>query len=690
MRVSQTSANVILFKLRMIKQDIAFGLALGEQPHDSFYRDAHTPNDRLTSEYLRICCYASEKRFVGHRLDHNLKAVSFRGRAGRTFHRRGKQVRANQARRNLPPPEVDPREFPTHFTHSRAVSRAFVRFRTTTARTHWNYSTSRNPATFAQQLRCASCGHLTTAAAWHPVIWIRLAGLLVAFVGLAFAWRQSLSKGPRAQLPETTLHIDTQVAKAHVDARYLSVAIDIASVVGGPLWETPTPGLPMGANKKTPYDFSRPQLQRLAAALAPAYLRIGGTDADRTLYDLDAEPAPAPNGAWRLHRAQWDALNAFALKLDYRIMFTLNAGALARDEHGRWNPDNARALMVDARQRQYPVDVWELGNEVNAYPLLHRHWLSAKSYVDDLQVARWLIDEVNPQARLAGPAVAFWPGIGEGLPLIENVMKAGGPLLDVITWHYYPQQSFRCPVATNRAHAGHVLRPRELKEVERWADFVQRLASRDGPQAQVWLGETGGAQCGGEPGQSDRFASSLWWLDQLGRMAKRGQRVVVRQTLTGGDYGLIDDETLLPNPDYWASLLWRRLMGTTVLDVWGATHTAGVQPYAHCQRNTLGGVSFVLINVHPSQDSTLRLPPLGPGYLYLVEADGPRAKDVRLNGSGISLDAQGELPQLLPHAENPDSTGAVEVTLPPLSYAFVTFPEAGAAACQPGPESPPR
>ena len=35
------------------------------------------------------------------------------------------------------------------------------------------------------------------------------------------------------------------------------------------------------------YDFARPRLRLLAGALAPAYLRIGGTDADHTVYRLD-------------------------------------------------------------------------------------------------------------------------------------------------------------------------------------------------------------------------------------------------------------------------------------------------------------------------------------------------------------------------------------------------------------------
>jgi hypothetical protein len=43
--------------------------------------------------------------------------------------------------------------------------------------------------------------------------------------------------------------------------------------------------------------------------------------------------------------------------------------------------------------------------------------------------------------------------------------------------------------------------------------------------------------------------------------------VQVRQTLCGADYGLLDEVTLEPTPDYWASVLWKRLMGEHVYDV---------------------------------------------------------------------------------------------------------------------------
>jgi len=53
----------------------------------------------------------------------------------------------------------------------------------------------------------------------------------------------------------------------------------------------------------------------------------------------------------------------------------------------------------------------------------------------------------------------------------------------------------------------------------------------------------------------------------LGGLALEGTEVQCRQALSGSDYGLLSEETLQPTPDYWASLLWRRLMGGTAFAV---------------------------------------------------------------------------------------------------------------------------
>ena len=63
-----------------------------------------------------------------------------------------------------------------------------------------------------------------------------------------------------------------------------------------------------------------------------------------------------------------------------------------------------------------------------------------------------------------------------------------------------------------------------------------------------------------------RRFSMLPILDQLGRLARRGVAVVFHNTLASSEYGLLDQKSFEPRPNYWAALLWRRLMGTTVLD----------------------------------------------------------------------------------------------------------------------------
>lgn len=41
------------------------------------------------------------------------------------------------------------------------------------------------------------------------------------------------------------------------------------------------------------------------------------------------------------------------------------------------------------------------------------------------------------------------------------------------------------------------------------------------------------------------------YLDQLGMASKYDTKVYCRQTLIGGNYGLLNTTTLIPNPDYY-------------------------------------------------------------------------------------------------------------------------------------------
>ncbi len=80
--------------------------------------------------------------------------------------------------------------------------------------------------------------------------------------------------------------------------------------------------------------------------------------------------------------------------------------------------------------------------------------------------------------------------------------------------------------------------------------------------------------------------------------------MVAHNTLAASDYGLIDEVTLEPRPNYWSAVLWRKMMGTTVLDA-GRSPVPSLHLYAHCLRDHPGGVALLAINADPASSHNL-------------------------------------------------------------------------------------
>ena len=188
---------------------------------------------------------------------------------------------------------------------------------------------------------------------------------------------------------------------------------------------------------------------------------------------------------------------------------------------------------------------------------------SAKNLAKDYDTFIQCVRQHSPTSKISGPGSAFWPRIGEAIKPLSNLsapfLEYLTETLDIVDWHYYPFQSSRSPVKTRAATVNNILSPNSLMDYEKYSRQLEQLRNKYQPSAQLWTGETGSAQCGGQAKLSDRFVSSFWWADQLGRGAKIGQKVMVRQSLIGGDYALINRQTLKPNPDYWVSWLWGSL-----------------------------------------------------------------------------------------------------------------------------------
>ncbi|MBM6551796.1 glycoside hydrolase [Marinomonas ostreistagni] len=419
-----------------------------------------------------------------------------------------------------------------------------------------------------------------------------------------------------------------------VDPCYLSYSIDISLIIGGQWWEgSTTSSRGLGTNRVPPLAFNPPKLSQFVQHLSPAYLRVGGSEAD-TIHYFCADQAPHDKEP-ELSEAIWNRLLDFIAQHDLKFMFTFKYGAFNRSQHGNWNGADSAALLQYTLKRGSKIDVCELGNELNAYWAFHglKAQPRTKQLVLDYQRFINQVRLLSPDSLIAGPGSAFWPYLGETIKYLSNItpgfLAQLEGQLDIVDWHYYPFQSQRSPVRTRTARIEKLLDPRSLQDFETFSNKLESYRAKYQPQAQLWTGESGSAQCGGQPKLSDRFASCFWWADQLGRGAKLGQKVMIRQSLIGGDYGLIQRETLKPNPDFWVSWLWKRLMGCQVYDVSCANSDLIV--YCHGghkqQRMTL-----LIINMTP-RAHRVRFQAFGtPKRRFEITADKLTSKKVLING----------------------------------------------------------
>jgi hypothetical protein len=460
-----------------------------------------------------------------------------------------------------------------------------------------------------------------------------------------------------------------------IDPRFESYNIEMVEVTGGNFWR-PYRGKPLGAPARTasdlfayrsPIDLANVRLRRLAAALAPAYLRVSGTWANATYFpDSDDAPTAPPSGFdGILTRRQWAGVIDFAGAVDARIVTSFATSQGTHDATGAWTPDQARRLLAYTRSLGSSIAAAEFMNEPDL-PAGSGKPVSdnAAAYGRDFRNFRMLMKQAAPEALILGPGT-----IGQ-TAAVSELLAASGQGIDVVSYHYYGALSTRC-AGTNIPEAA--LSEQWLSRTDQALAFYRALRDRFEPDRPIWLTETGEAACGGNPWAST-FLDTFRYLDQLGRLAKAGVQVVMHNTMAASDYGMLDEKTLAPRPNYWAALLWRRLMGTVVLDP-SITVRAGLHVYAHCQLATPGGVTLLVINTDLISSQALALPTTSERYT--LDAAILQDEVVRLNGNSLALEPNDELPRI-----EGVSADAGVVKFAPATITFLTIPSAGNKACQ--------
>ena len=477
---------------------------------------------------------------------------------------------------------------------------------------------------------------------------------------------------PGGLADELSIRPASMVRIGTVDERFQSYNIEMVEVTGGRFWKPYGPNASdVGSDLyayRTPIDLTNSRLRRLATALTPAYMRVSGTWANTTYFpDSDTVPSAPPDGFSEiLTHLQWRGVVDFSRAVGAQIVTSFAISPGTRDAAGVWAPDQARRFLAYTRSIGGTIAAAEFMNEPNLAEMGGAPaGYDAAGYGRDFKIFHSFVKKNFPEIKVLGPGA-----VGE-TSFASDLLVASGPGgVDAFSYHHYGTLSERCS-GTSAPEAA--LSEEWLSRTDQTLTFYQFLRDKFDPGKPIWLTETAEAACGGNRWAAT-FLDTFRYLDQLGRLARAGVQVVMHNTLAASDYGLLDEKTFAPRPNYWGALLWRQLMGSTVLDS-GVPIQTGLHVYAHCQRGTTGGVSLLIINTDRNAPHSLMLPTAS--LRYTLEAASLRDADVRLNGRPLALDPGDELPPIAGAPTTPST-----VTFEQATITFLAIPAAGNSACR--------
>ncbi|KAK6945859.1 Glycoside hydrolase, family 79 [Dillenia turbinata] len=339
-------------------------------------------------------------------------------------------------------------------------------------------------------------------------------------------------------------------------------------------------------------DLNNTILANAIKAFDSMRIRIGGSLQDQILYNVGKAVTKCPHFKKRdgglfgfskgcLTMDRWDEINNLMNKTGALVTFGLNAlfgrTNLTNDGlyGGDWDLRNARDLMNYTASKGYKIESYELGNELCGSGVSAR--IEAEQYGKDMISLKQLITEIYPdpdtRPKLLGPGGFYdekW---------FKTFLQVSGPnVVDGLTHHIYNLGPGVDPTLINKLQD-----PYFLDQIAQTHEDVHTSIKSFGPWANAWVGEAGGAYNSGGKDISHTFVNGFWYLDQLGMTSTFDHKVFCRQSLIGGNYGLLNTTSFIPNPDYYGSLLWHRLMGNNVLKTtqFGSPF---LRAYSHCSK----------------------------------------------------------------------------------------------------------
>ena len=488
-----------------------------------------------------------------------------------------------------------------------------------------------------------------------------------------------------------TINLKEMKYLGSVNERYQSYNVEMAEVVGGEFWR-PYKTMDSLPSSTSSFDFSNKQMFRklppinlsdkrlmnLAKGLAPAYVRVSGSWTNTVYFqDNDSTQTKAPEGFVNtLTRSQWKGVIDFVKATNSELVTSFAVSKGVRDANGVWTPNEAQKIVNYTKSIGGKIAGAELFNEPTI-PMaggVDTNY-NAANFAKDVAVFKaWAKKEVTDML-LIGPG-----STAEGIPgqsfagLMKHFLSTDSlmfaepkPLFDIFSYHYYGAVSMRVmrggPFSIKAENA---LNPEWIQRTDVVADYYIRLRDKYNPGKPIWVTETAEASAGGDPFAAT-YLDCFRYLYQLGSLAKKGVQVVMHNTLAASEYSLIDQDTHLPKPNYWAALLWAKLMGTKVYEA--GKGASGVYLFAHNMKGRNGGITLLVLNTN-KQSTTINIP--SNGEQYTLTSNALQSDAIQLNGQDLKLSDDDMLPFIKGKKIN-----AGNIELPSASITFITFENAG-------------
>ncbi len=499
---------------------------------------------------------------------------------------------------------------------------------------------------------------------------------------------------------------DTLQALHEVNPMLVSYNVEFAEVTGGTFWKAYTPEQIAGTEPfiveatgegitamykdlmqvYPPIDLYNEKVRKLAKDLGPAWCRVSGTWATKTYYDFDGTTnGVVPEGYLNvLTKEQWIGVLEFVKAVGAKLLVSVSNCPGLHTAEEPWHPAEAEKLFSFSKEYGVPIDAAEFTNEPNmmeetGFP---KGYTAAHYRRDHDLFFDWL-DANYPEVIKVGPSTTGGDNVVFGKPeqqaggieqLVGDTVGCddliGGTKtkLDVFSYHYYNGISDRLASVMPNGH----WQPEEATS-EPYLDTAMNFCRtyipfRDKyvPGAEMWVTESGDAGGGGDTWAST-YLDVIRTLNELGGFAALTNGVIFHNTLASSDYGYLARQVFDPRPNYFAVLLWNRLMGTTAYDA-AIPVQEGAHVYVHSRKDGKEGKVYLIINNSRTETTTVELPKDAQRYTLEGQDGNIRATVMTLNGNPLVLGENYALPEM-----NPVTQPAGTLELAPCTCTFLVI-----------------